>query len=95
MNDDPGTKNRSRTARCSSPTAALTDLDIGHYERFLDVDLDASANVTTGQVYSTVIARERRGEYLGETVQVVPHITDEIKSRIRSLATARHRRRDH
>ncbi|MBD4382857.1 CTP synthase, partial [Xanthomonas citri pv. citri] len=57
---------------------AETDLDIGHYERFLDEDLDGLDNVTTGQVYSTVIARERRGEYLGDTVQVIPHITDEI-----------------
>ena len=58
---------------------AETDLDIGHYERFLDEDLTADANVTTGQVYSTVIAKERRGEYLGDTVQVIPHITDGIK----------------
>src|SRR3954452_556323 len=65
---------------------AETDLDVGHYERFLERDLHGSANVTTGQVYSAVIAKERRGEYLGDTVQVIPHITDEIKSRIRSLA---------
>jgi CTP synthase len=65
---------------------AETDLDIGHYERFLDTDLVASANVTTGQVYSSVIAKERRGEYLGDTVQVIPHITNEIKSRIRAMA---------
>src|SRR5688500_17023950 len=61
---------------------AETDLDVGHYERFLDIDLAGRANVTTGQVYSSVIARERRGEYLGDTVQVIPHITNEIKSRI-------------
>ena len=61
---------------------AETDLDIGHYERFLDTDLSQIANVTTGQVYSTVIAKERRGEYLGDTVQVIPHITNEIKDRI-------------
>ena len=61
---------------------AETDLDVGHYERFLDEDLHGSANVTTGQVYSAVIAKERRGEYLGDTVQVIPHITDEIKDRI-------------
>jgi CTP synthase len=66
---------------------AETDLDIGHYERFLDVEFDASANVTTGQVYSTVIAKERRGEYLGDTVQVIPHITNEIKARMRAQAT--------
>jgi CTP synthase len=65
---------------------AETDLDLGHYERFLDTDLHGSANVTTGQVYSTVIAKERRGEYLGDTVQVIPHITNEIKSRIRRMA---------
>ena len=61
---------------------AETDLDIGHYERFLDVNLAGNANTTTGQVYSTVIAKERRGEYLGDTVQVIPHITDAIKERI-------------
>ena len=65
---------------------AETDLDIGHYERFLDVELDGSANVTTGQVYSAVIAKERRGEYLGDTVQVIPHITNEIKERMRAQA---------
>jgi CTP synthase len=63
-----------------------TDLDIGHYERFLDINLSQAANVTTGQVYSTVIAKERRGEYLGDTVQVIPHITDEIKRRMRLQA---------
>jgi len=89
INVDPGTMNPFQHGEVFvTDDGAETDLDIGHYERFLDVDLDESANVTTGQVYSTVIARERRGEYLGETVQVVPHITDEIKSRIRSLATA-------
>ena len=65
---------------------AETDLDVGHYERFLDRNLSGSANVTTGQVYSTVIAKERRGEYLGDTVQVIPHITDEIKRRILAMA---------
>jgi CTP synthase len=65
---------------------AETDLDIGHYERFLDINLGQSANVTTGQIYSTVISRERRGEYLGDTVQVIPHITDEIKRRMRLQA---------
>jgi len=67
---------------------AETDLDIGHYERFLDINLSQAANVTTGQVYSDVIARERRGEYLGDTVQVIPHITDEIKRRMREQASA-------
>src|SRR4030088_1632576 len=65
---------------------AETDLDVGHYERFLDTDLVGWANVTTGQVYSSVIAKERRGEYLGDTVQVIPHITNAIKSRIRAMS---------
>jgi len=65
---------------------AETDLDVGHYERFLDRDLHGRANVTTGQVYSTVIAKERRGEYLGDTVQVIPHITNEIKDRILAMS---------
>jgi CTP synthase len=63
-----------------------TDLDVGHYERFLDRDLSKKANVTTGQIYSAVIAKERRGEYLGDTVQVIPHVTNEIKARIRAMA---------
>jgi CTP synthase len=62
-----------------------TDLDVGHYERFLDTRLQGSANVTTGQIYSSVIAKERRGDYLGDTVQVIPHITNEIKSRIMAM----------
>ena len=65
---------------------AETDLDVGHYERFLDRDLSRKANVTTGQIYSAVIAKERRGEYLGDTVQVIPHVTNEIKARIRAMA---------
>ena len=88
LNVDPGTMNPFQHGEVFvTDDGAETDLDIGHYERFLDVNLVADANVTTGQVYSTVIARERRGEYLGDTVQVVPHITDEIKSRVRALAT--------
>jgi CTP synthase len=63
-----------------------TDLDLGHYERFLDVNLTKKHNITTGQVYLSVIMRERRGEYLGQTVQIIPHVTDEIKSRIREVA---------
>ncbi|WP_462188286.1 CTP synthase [Frankia sp. CcWB2] len=87
LNVDPGTMNPFQHGEVFvTDDGAETDLDIGHYERFLDVDLDGSANVTTGQVYSAVIARERRGGYLGQTVQVVPHITDEIKNRIRRLA---------
>ena len=65
---------------------AETDLDVGHYERFLDRNLHGRANVTTGQVYSSVIAKERRGEYLGDTVQVIPHITNEIKDRILAMS---------
>jgi CTP synthase len=88
LNVDPGTMNPFQHGEVFvTDDGAETDLDIGHYERFLDVNLAGSANVTTGQVYSTVIAKERRGEYLGDTVQVIPHITNEIKSRIRRMAT--------
>ncbi|WP_241967233.1 CTP synthase [Pseudokineococcus lusitanus] len=87
LNVDPGTMNPFQHGEVFvTDDGAETDLDIGHYERFLDVDLDAAANVTTGQVYSEVIAKERRGEYLGDTVQVIPHITDEIKARMRAKA---------
>jgi CTP synthase len=87
LNVDPGTMNPFQHGEVFvTNDGAETDLDIGHYERFLDVDLDGSANVTTGQIYSTVIAKERRGEYLGDTVQVIPHITNEIKARIMSAA---------
>jgi CTP synthase len=86
LNVDPGTMNPFQHGEVFvTEDGAETDLDVGHYERFLDTDLDGSANVTTGQVYSTVIAKERRGEYLGDTVQVIPHITNEIKSRIRAM----------
>jgi len=88
LNVDPGTMNPFQHGEVFvTDDGAETDLDVGHYERFLDRDLVGSANVTTGQVYSTVIAKERRGEYLGDTVQVIPHITNEIKSRIRRMAT--------
>ncbi|WP_299040210.1 CTP synthase [uncultured Pseudokineococcus sp.] len=87
LNVDPGTMNPFQHGEVFvTDDGAETDLDIGHYERFLDVDLDAAANITTGQVYSEVIAKERRGEYLGDTVQVIPHITDEIKARMRAKA---------
>jgi CTP synthase len=83
LNVDPGTMNPFQHGEVFvTEDGAETDLDIGHYERFLDVDLSGRANVTTGQVYSDVIAKERRGEYLGDTVQVIPHITNEIKARI-------------
>ena len=86
LNVDPGTMNPFQHGEVFvTDDGAETDLDIGHYERFLDTDLAGSANVTTGQVYSTVIAKERRGEYLGDTVQVIPHITNEIKERIRRM----------
>ena len=89
LNVDPGTMNPFQHGEVYvTEDGAETDLDIGHYERFLDINLDAAANVTTGQAYSTVIAKERRGEYLGDTVQVIPHITDELKRRMRLQATA-------
>lgn len=87
LNVDPGTMNPFQHGEVFvTDDGAETDLDIGHYERFLDINLSQSANVTTGQIYSTVISRERRGEYLGDTVQVIPHITDEIKRRMRLQA---------
>ena len=87
INVDPGTMNPFQHGEVFvTDDGAETDLDIGHYERFLDTNLHGWANVTTGQVYSRVIARERRGEYLGDTVQVIPHITNEIKDRIRAMS---------
>lgn len=87
LNVDPGTMNPFQHGEVFvTDDGAETDLDIGHYERFLDINLTQAANVTTGQIYSTVIQRERRGEYLGDTVQVIPHITDEIKRRMRLQA---------
>ena len=88
INVDPGTMNPFQHGEVFvTDDGAETDLDIGHYERFLDTNLHGSANVTTGQIYSNVIAKERRGEYLGDTVQVIPHITNEIKERIRAMAS--------
>jgi CTP synthase len=87
LNVDPGTMNPFQHGEVFvTNDGAETDLDIGHYERFLDRDLDRVANVTTGQIYSSVIAKERRGEYLGDTVQVIPHITNEIKDRMLAMA---------
>ncbi|WP_315967810.1 CTP synthase [Planotetraspora sp. A-T 1434] len=87
LNVDPGTMNPFQHGEVFvTDDGAETDLDVGHYERFLDTELHGSANVTTGQVYSNVIAKERRGEYLGDTVQVIPHITNEIKDRIQGMA---------
>jgi CTP synthase len=86
LNVDPGTMNPFQHGEVFvTNDGAETDLDIGHYERFLDTDLSQIANVTTGQVYSNVIAKERRGDYLGDTVQVIPHITNEIKDRILAM----------
>ncbi|MFB8147521.1 CTP synthase [Microbacterium sp. NPDC056003] len=88
LNVDPGTMNPFQHGEVFvTDDGAETDLDIGHYERFLDIELNQAANVTTGQIYSQVIAKERRGEYLGDTVQVIPHITDEIKRRMRLQST--------
>ncbi len=90
LNVDPGTMNPFQHGEVFvTDDGAETDLDIGHYERFLDTNLGQRANVTTGQVYSTVIAKERRGDYLGDTVQVIPHITNEIKDRIRAMGESR------
>lgn len=87
LNVDPGTMNPFQHGEVFvTDDGAETDLDIGHYERFLDINLSRAANVTTGQVYQDVIGKERRGEYLGDTVQVIPHITDEIKRRMRLQA---------
>ncbi|WP_293770501.1 CTP synthase [uncultured Corynebacterium sp.] len=87
LNVDPGTMNPFEHGEVFvTEDGAETDLDLGHYERFLDRNLTKNANVTTGKVYSSVIAKERRGEYLGKTVQVIPHITDEIKDRILAMA---------
>jgi CTP synthase len=88
LNVDPGTMNPFQHGEVFvTEDGAETDLDIGHYERFLDIELAQSANVTTGQIYSRVISRERAGEYLGDTVQVIPHITDEIQRRMRLQAS--------
>lgn len=90
LNVDPGTMSPYQHGEVFvTADGAETDLDLGHYERFIDENLDASCNVTTGQVYAEVIARERRGDYLGGTIQVIPHITDEIKRRIKLVAKNR------
>jgi CTP synthase len=89
LNVDPGTMNPFQHGEVFvTDDGAETDLDIGHYERFLDTNLYGTANVTTGQIYSAVIAKERRGEYLGDTVQVIPHITNEIKEKMKSMGGA-------
>ena len=89
LNVDPGTMSPYQHGEVYvTDDGAETDLDLGHYERFADVECSQASNYTTGRIYSNVIARERRGEYLGSTVQVIPHITDEIKAAIRSLDSA-------
>jgi len=88
INVDPGTMNPYEHGEVFvTDDGAETDLDLGHYQRFTHANLSRKSNVTTGGIYNTVIQKERRGEYLGKTVQVIPHITDEIKSRIRMLTT--------
>ena len=88
INVDPGTLNPYEHGECYvTEDGAETDLDLGHYERFLNVHTTQSNNVTTGRIYQSVINKERRGEYLGKTVQVIPHITDEIKHRIKLVGT--------
>ena len=87
VNVDPGTMNPFQHGEVFvTEDGGETDLDLGHYERFIDENLSRASSVSTGQIYSAVIAHERRGDYMGETVQVIPHITDEIKARILSLA---------
>jgi len=86
INVDPGTLNPYEHGECYvTDDGAETDLDLGHYERFLDIQTSQANNVTTGRIYQSVINKERRGDYLGKTVQVIPHITDEIKRRITLL----------
>jgi len=87
LNVDPGTMNPYQHGECFvTEDGAETDLDLGHYERFIDVNLTKASNVTTGQVYTSVISKERRGDFLGGTIQVVPHVTNEIKQRIMRVA---------
>jgi CTP synthase len=86
INIDPGTLNPYEHGECFvTDDGAETDLDLGHYERFLNVPTSQANNVTTGRIYQSVIDKERKGEFLGKTVQVIPHITDEIKNRIKIL----------
>ena len=86
INIDPGTLNPYEHGECFvTDDGAETDLDLGHYERFLDVPTSQANNITTGRIYQSVIDKERRGEYLGRTVQVIPHITDEIKRCVQIL----------
>src|SRR5512138_590670 len=89
INVDPGTMSPYQHGEVFVlDDGAETDLDLGHYERFIDIRLNRTCNVTTGQVYAEVIGKERRGDYLGGTIQVIPHITNEIKRRIASVSKA-------
>src|SRR5207244_2317711 len=86
LNVDPGTMSPYQHGEVYvTADGAETDLDLGHYERFLDQDLGRASSVTTGQIYQAVISRERRGDYLGRTIQPIPHVTNEIKERIRGI----------
>jgi len=88
INVDPGTMNPFEHGEVFvTHDGGETDLDLGHYERFIDEELNRSSNATTGSIYSAVIGKERRGDYLGKTVQVIPHVTDEIKARVQKLAS--------
>jgi CTP synthase len=88
INVDPGTLNPYEHGECYvTDDGAETDLDLGHYERFLNIPTSQANNITTGRIYQTVISKERRGDYLGKTVQIIPHITDEIKRRIKLLGS--------
>ncbi|HZU80798.1 MAG TPA: CTP synthase, partial [Acidimicrobiales bacterium] len=90
INVDPGTMNPFEHGEVFvTEDGGETDLDLGHYERFIDENLHRDSNATTGSIYSSVIAKERRGDYLGKTVQVIPHVTDEIKERILRLSSDR------
>ena len=96
INVDPGTMNPFEHGEVFvTDDGGETDLDLGHYERFIDENLSRASNATTGSIYQSVLAAERRGDYLGKTVQVIPHITDEIKRRIRRARHRRRRRRHH
>ena len=88
INVDPGTLNPYEHGECYvTNDGAETDLDLGHYERFLNVPTSQANNITTGRIYQSVISKERQGMYLGKTVQVIPHITDEIKENIKFLGS--------
>jgi len=90
LNVDPGTMSPYQHGEVYvTEDGAETDLDLGHYERFIDLDMTRDNNCTSGQIYDAVIQQERRGEYLGKTVQVIPHVTNEIKSRLKRVSRGR------